>query len=72
MVGYPVKQIQTQIPPQSHIGLDALFNLPFRWDSVQVSYQQILHQHHWVDGWAAPGPLTGWLGSVTPPTLNVV
>ena len=56
MVRYPVKQIQAQIPPQSHICLDTLFDLPFRWNPVQVSYQQILHQHHWVDGRAAiPG-----------------
>ena len=56
VVRYPVKQIQTQIPPQSHICLDTLFDLPFRWNPVQVSYQQILHQHHWVDGRAAiPG-----------------
>ena len=53
VVRHPVKQIQTQIPPQSHICLDALLNLPLRWDAVQVSYQQILHQHHWVDGRAA-------------------
>ena len=53
VVRYPVKKIQTQIPPQSHICLDALLNLPLRWDAVQVSYQQILHQHHWVDGRAA-------------------
>jgi hypothetical protein len=53
VVRYPVKQIQTQIPPQSHICLDTLFDLPFRWDAVQVSYQQIFYQHHRVDGRAA-------------------
>ena len=56
VVRYPVKQLQTQIPPQGHIRLNPLLDLPFRWDSVQVSYHQILHQHHWGDGRAAiPG-----------------
>ena len=53
MVWYPVKQIQTQIPPQSHICLDALFDLPLRGNAVQKAHQQILHQHHRVDGRAA-------------------
>ena len=54
MVRYPFKQIQTQIPPQGHIRLDALFDLPLRWNPVQVSCQQIFYQHHRVDGRAAP------------------
>ena len=53
VVRYPVKQIQTQIPPQSHIRLDTLFDLPFRWDPVQVSYQQIFYQHNRVNCRAA-------------------
>jgi hypothetical protein len=53
VVRYPVKQVQAQIPPQSHIRLDTLLDLPFRWDSVQVSYQQIFYQHSRVDRWAA-------------------
>ena len=53
VVWYPVKEIQSQIPPQSHICLDTLFDLPFRWDSVQISYQQIFYQHNRVNCWAA-------------------
>ena len=53
VVRYPVKQIQTQIPPQGHIRLDTLFDLPFRWDPIQISYQQIFYQHNRGDGWAA-------------------
>ena len=53
MVRYPVKQIQTQIPPQGHIRLDPLLDLPFRWDPVQVSYQQIFYQHNRVNCRAA-------------------
>ena len=53
VVRYPVKQIQTQIPPQGHIRLDTLLDLPFRWNAVQVSYQQIFYQHNRVDRWAA-------------------
>ena len=52
VVWYPVKEIQSQIPPQSHICLDTLFDLPFRWDSVQISYQQIFYQHNRVNCWA--------------------
>lgn len=40
----PLQRIQSQIPPQGHIGLDALLELPLRRDAVQVSYQ-----HHRVD-----------------------
>ena len=46
----PIQQIQSQIPPQGHIGLDALLDLPLLRDAVQVSHQQVLYQHHRVDG----------------------
>ena len=50
VIRHPVKQIQSQIPPQGHIRLDSLLDLTLGGYSVQKAHQQIFHQHHRVDG----------------------
>lgn len=53
VVRHTIQQVQSQIPPQRHICLDPLLNLPLRRDAVQISHQQIFYQNDRVNGRAA-------------------
>ena len=43
-------QVNAKIPPKCVAVCAPLLNLPFRWDAVQKTYQQIFYDHHRVDG----------------------
>ena len=62
VIRHAVKQIQPKIPPQRHVCLDALLNLPLRRDTIQKANQQILHQHHRVDGRTSEPFAVKWRG----------
>lgn len=53
MIRHPVEEVETQVPAQGDVGLDASLDLPLRRDAVQETHQQILHGDHRVDGRAA-------------------